>query len=353
MMDLENKKTNIIILVKIGTKSFIIFIFNFEYEFKFKICLCTIGKQENKYIIEFIQYYKDFGVDKIYLYDNNDENNEKFEDIISEYIKIGFVQIINVRGKRKIQFDAMRDCYKKNYKKYNWLIFYDIDEFLFLKNYTNIKKFLREPKFKKCQVIQLNWVMHTDNNLLYYNNQSLFLRFPEIGKSLNSSVDIKSMIRGKLNTDFYSIHYLSPGLVSCDGFGKQKDKYNYFSKNRDKKFYYIKMMRGDVATGSTRRFGIISNYFELNKKTLEKIIYIEKKTGLNLTELKKNIINNKTATRTKVIESRKTRGKNRGGNSRNKPQGRSTKTRTKITETRTTRGKSEDSNSRGKSKDTY
>ena len=309
----------------------IILIFNFENEFKFKICLCTIGKQENKYIIEFIQHYKNFGVDKIYLYDNNEENNEKFEDIISEYIKIGFVQIINVRGKRKIQFDAMRDCYKKNYKKYNWLIFYDIDEFLFLKNYTNIKKFLKEPKFKKCQVIQLNWVMHTDNNLLYYSNQSLFRRFPEIGESLNSSVDIKSMIRGKLNTDFYSIHYLSPGLVSCDGFGKQKDKYNYFSKNRDKKFYYInhfytksteefieKMMRGDVSTGSIRRFGIISNYFELNKKTLEKITYIEKKTGLNLTELKKNIINNKTTTKTKVNKTRITRGKSEGGNSRGK-----------------------------------
>ena len=88
-------------------------------------------------------------------------------------------------------------------------------------------------------MIQLNWVMHTDNYLLHCNNQSLFRRFPEIGENLNSSVDIKSLTRGKLNADFYSIHYLSPGLSSCDEFGKQKDKYNYFSKIGTKNFIIL------------------------------------------------------------------------------------------------------------------
>ena len=38
-----------------------------------KICICTLGKEENRYIREYVQHYKDYGVDKIYLYDNNDK----------------------------------------------------------------------------------------------------------------------------------------------------------------------------------------------------------------------------------------------------------------------------------------
>ena len=280
---------------------FIMYFLNiFIYNYRYKICLCTVGKQENKYILEYINYYKNFGVDKIFLYDNNEQNNEKFEDIIFDYIKDGFVELINYRGKKKVQLEAFNDCYQKNNKKYNWLIFYDIDEFLYLKNYNNIKDFLKESKFNKCQVIQLNWVIHTDNNLLYYHNKSVIERFPEIGKSLNNSIDLKSIIRGNLNIKITSIHYLSPNLISCDGFGNKKEVNNYLNQKRDKQFYFInhyytksteefieKMMKGCVWIGEPRRFGIVKNYFDINKITKEKIHFIENKTGLNLTKYKK------------------------------------------------------------------
>lgn len=272
----------------------------FIYNFRYKICLCTIGKQENKYILEYINYYKNFGVDKIFLYDNNEQNNEKFEEIIFDYINSGFVELINYRGKKEVQLEALNDCYKKNNKKYNWLIFYDIDEFLYLKNHNNIKNFLKEPKFNKCQIIQLNWVIHTDNNSLYYQNKSIIERFPEIGKSLNNSIDIKSIIRGNINIKITSTHYLSPKLIACDGFGNKKELNKYFSQKRDKQFYFInhyytksteefieKIMKGSVWTGESRRFGIVQNYFEINRITKEKINFIEDKTGINLTKYKK------------------------------------------------------------------
>ena len=37
-------------------------------------------------------------VDKIFLYDNNDINDERFEDVISDFIENGYVEIINYRG---------------------------------------------------------------------------------------------------------------------------------------------------------------------------------------------------------------------------------------------------------------
>ena len=61
-----------------------------------------------------------------------------------------------------------QECYEKNYKIYDWLLFFDIDEYIHLQNYQNIKYFLINKKFDKCQSIYLNWIIHTDNNLIYY-----------------------------------------------------------------------------------------------------------------------------------------------------------------------------------------
>ena len=126
---------------------FIIVIFqilNLILNGEIKVCLCTIGKNENKYVLEFVQHYKKYGIDKIYLYDNNDNNGEKFDEVLKDYIKNGFVEIINFRGSVAVQLKEYQDCYKNNYKKYDWLIFFDLDEYIFLNRYKNIKKFLNK-----------------------------------------------------------------------------------------------------------------------------------------------------------------------------------------------------------------
>ena len=74
---------------------FIILITNLK---KIKICICTIAKNENRYIKEYVEYYKKYGVDKIYLYDNNNPNSERFEEVIKEYIDQNYVEVNNWRG---------------------------------------------------------------------------------------------------------------------------------------------------------------------------------------------------------------------------------------------------------------
>ena len=120
-----------------------LYILTKKISYKIKVCICTIGKKENLYIREYIKYYKNLGIDKIYIYDNNEINGETFENVIFDYIKINYVNIINYRGYLKPQSKMMNTCYKMNYLKYDWIIFNDIDEFLYLKNYSNIKNFLK------------------------------------------------------------------------------------------------------------------------------------------------------------------------------------------------------------------
>ena len=215
----------IIIIFSLNKLNFLKFNLNKESIFlhllykkeKQKVCVCTLGKRENKYAREFVEHYKKYGIDKIIIYDNNDPKDEKFETVLSDYIKSKYVEIKNFRGKSKIQIKAMNDCYKNNYKKYDWFVMVDMDEFIFLDKYKSIKLFLRKRRFIKCYLIHLNRLFHTDNNQLYYKNKSLFQRFPEYKTKVTS---VKSIIRGNIsNMIIKHQHKINDRYKTCNGFG--------------------------------------------------------------------------------------------------------------------------------------
>lgn len=281
-------------------------IYNINNKTNINVCLCTIGKKENKYVREFVGHYKRLGVDKIFIYDNNDINDESFENVISDYIKSKYVELINYRGIDKAQKLSMNDCYNKNYLKYKWFIFYDMDEFLYLKNYTNIKSFLSENKFKKCKKIRLNLVYQTDNNFIFYQNESLLKRFPNFNHNIKTYI-VKSILRGNISgIKIYQVHYLNKKIIGCNGFGNIVNQTNSVADIIDLNYFYIKhyafksteefinkILRGDAIRGFKKKNILhkIDIYFRYNKITLEKIIFIEKKIGIRLDKFKKKIKN--------------------------------------------------------------
>ena len=250
-----------------------------------KVSICTLGKNENRYIREFIEYYKNYGIDQIFLYDNNDENGEKFEEVIKDFIDNGFVKILNFRGKKREQLNILNHCYLNNYEKFDWLIFYDIDEYINLHNYTNIKDFLNEKKFEKCQAIYLNWVIHTDNNLIHYQNKTLHERFPILESNARNNnkknyIPVKSIIKGGIpNMTMNCLHKLNSRLKSCNGFGV-KPKLLLYSMEPDFTYYFIdhfyfksleefteKLNRGSARTYNDTKMKLVkfNRYFEMNE----------------------------------------------------------------------------------------
>ena len=57
---------------------------NYEYF----CCFCSMGKQENLYARELINYYLNLGIKKLVLGDNNLPNTEKLSDVLQDYIKM-------------------------------------------------------------------------------------------------------------------------------------------------------------------------------------------------------------------------------------------------------------------------
>ena len=99
---------------------------------KLKFALCTIGKLENLYARDFIIYYLELGIDKIYIYDNNEINGEIFEDVVKDFIDNNYVEIINIRGNQNnnLQNNVYDNCYHDHINEYDWFLFFDFDEYL-------------------------------------------------------------------------------------------------------------------------------------------------------------------------------------------------------------------------------
>ena len=272
-------------------------IFNFYKKYiKIKVCLCTIGKRENLYIIEFVKHYKNLGYNHIFLYDNNDIDNERFDDVLNKYISHNFITIINYRGYRgkreSPQSEAYYDCYEKYNKYYDWLSFFDIDEFLELKPSQKINKFLNNKKYEKCQNIKINWLIYTDNDLLNFENKSIKKRFTKPNFNHSDNIHIKSTVKGKLPINYWrrmgNPHSSINNYISCSPTGKIINSRAFFNNPPDYKFailnhygtktieeycYKIKRGRADLKVffnyqSLKKRFDY---FFSINKKTNEKL----------------------------------------------------------------------------------
>jgi hypothetical protein len=200
---------------------FKIYIFQKNLIFNKDIALCVIAKNENLYIKEFVEYYKNLGIKKIYLYDNNDINDENFNIILNKYINSGFITIKNIRGKSKIQTLAYNHCYRTNVNKYSWFLFLDVDEFLFIKNNRTLKNFLSDDKFLNCNSIFINYNEYGDSDLLKYDDRPIFKRFTKSRYGICG----KSFTRGGIKNAKIGIH--KPLYINnyCNSDGESEELY--------------------------------------------------------------------------------------------------------------------------------
>ena len=268
--------------------------------------MCIIGKKENLYAKEFVNYYKNLGYNHIFIYDNNDVNDEKFEDVLRQEILDNFVTIIDYRGYRgkinRPQFDAYRDCYSKYSSEYDWLSFYDFDEFLYLRENKNIQEFLDQDKFKKCIDIKINWIVYSDNDLIYYEDKPIQERFttPLINDTENKH--IKSTVRGHLKNNYWSKmwnpHSSTGNYASCTATGSKTDSNSpfhtppnfegafikhYATKTIEEFLGKIKRGRSDLKVTFNKELwkDRINYFFGRNKKTKEKLDYIKKELNMS------------------------------------------------------------------------
>ena len=172
-----------------------------------KCVICAIAKNENDYINEWCKYHLNLGFDEIYIYDNNEINAEyignKIEDSIKEKV---FIIPANTLT-HGFQVKVYSEFYKKHITEFDWIGYFDIDEFVVLNNHKNIKDFLFTFK-QDIQTIRLNWQIYGDDGIL--NGDISVPVYKRIVKKLNHPYNWhgKCIVRGNIkDCHFISSHY--------------------------------------------------------------------------------------------------------------------------------------------------
>lgn len=158
------------------------------------IALVCIAKNEDKYIEEWIQYNLYLGFDHIFIYQNDWSYN-----IDSPFItNIPF----NGTGMQENAYNNFLEYYSKGY---DWVAFFDVDEFLVLKKHNDVKSFLKD--YSEYNGVAINWYLFGDNNLKEpTNDYSVLKRFTKRRKVMDKHV--KCIVKTNLNAK-YAIHNFS------------------------------------------------------------------------------------------------------------------------------------------------
>lgn len=255
-----------------------------------KVLLCAIGKLENDYILEWVEHYKSYHFDNICLYDNNDIDGERFEDVIQQHIDDGFVIMRDVRGKQTYQISSYNMCYDEFKDKYEFIAFFDIDEFIRLspKYCNDIHNFVSDKMFSRFNMIRICWENFDDNGhtCVVDGNYSIS-RFTHHTNGNNQSKAIIRTTVPKLNTT--SPHILSDKtkFFPCNAVGKKCSleilmKEGTTIMNANLSHYRFKTIEEYVTKKMVRLWPTkycnngkgklnLDFFFQYNKKTPEKV----------------------------------------------------------------------------------
>ena len=143
-----------------------------------KVAICAIGRNENRYAVEWVEHYKKLGVSKIFVYDNYFNDEEPLAVTLKKYEDAGFVEILPIPNRKGMQHRAYEHCYKLHGDEYAWIGFLDFDEYLRWEGRKKIETMFQ--KYNDADCVLVNWRLFTDSGLTHYDPRPLKERFTEV-----------------------------------------------------------------------------------------------------------------------------------------------------------------------------
>ena len=271
-----------------------------------KTLLCCIGRRENDYIREFVEYNKVLGFTNICLYDNNYDGEEDFHDVIGDYISDGYVILKDYRNRKVCQLDAYNECYKTYGNDYDWIAFFDIDEFMFINCNKTLGEYLARPEFIEYDMIHINWLLFGDGGQIKSDGRGLLQRISQpldINQttlySFPDNFHCKSIIRGGLAEVKWNCtpHTPTNGIKCCNSYGLPCDgnspftPYDYRNAGlrhfitKTAEEYVNKVKKGFPDANPTTKEKMVKTFFDMNEVTAEKVAIFKEKNGIDMSYL--------------------------------------------------------------------
>lgn len=206
-------KKNVFILFFFFCISFHLGVEGKEKSYKYKLAICAIFQNEAPYMKEWIEFHRLLGVEHFFLY--NDKSEDHYMEVLQPYINEGVVDLFQCAPKKscllvdhdEMQGKAYMDCIKKNKNTIEWIIFIDLDEFIFPTKDNNLYHFLKA--YKKHPALIVHWQLFGTSNLEKIPKDKLMIEVLTKQSEINFSKNryIKSIVQPSKVHKFFNPHY--------------------------------------------------------------------------------------------------------------------------------------------------
>lgn len=264
-----------------------------------KVALCCIGKNEKLYIADYVKHYKSIGFTNVIFHDNNNVGDDSQKEALKPYIDEGFVIYKDCRGMKSYQIRCYEKCYSDYHNDYDYMCFYDCDEYLVMDDkFKNISDLL--DIYGDANAIYFNWRMMDDNDLLRYERKPVIERFTR-GVDNADNKHIKAMLKCTLvppirfanphnirrcGSEVKCVYSDGSRGISSSPFHTPPSYANAYIKHfyslTAQEFAMRRLNRGNADSGIKHTKEDIANqFFHINKKTEEKQKMIDYVSTMN------------------------------------------------------------------------
>lgn len=257
-------------------------------DFEDELAVVAIAKNEAFYIREWIAYYKAVGVTKIYLYDN--ESEDQLLDTVRDFMEEGTVVYNYFPGKSR-QLEAYNDAVKKYGGTARYMAFVDCDEFLVPTADRPLPEVVSELLLQVPNAggLGVNWALYGSSGFEKRQTGLITATYLQRGEDFAwQNFHVKTIVNPRLVKDYISPHFplYVTGAWSVDSKGhRQRLWYNhdvdfgmircnhYFCKSREE--FAAKQSRGMADRQEKYDFHKFEEY-DLNEKRDDNMLrYVE------------------------------------------------------------------------------
>jgi hypothetical protein len=155
-----------------------------------KVIVFTNARDE-PHILEWISHYLNLGFDHVFVYDHKSEVPISSLIAPKNHSKISPVNRITVIRLDNDIPDMKSSLMKRaidisRQKGFDWMLYVDADEFLYLKNAVNVKSFL--ANYSEYHQVGINWLIFGSNFMNTEPKGSLLQKYTRSGSVLNKHI---------------------------------------------------------------------------------------------------------------------------------------------------------------------
>ena len=183
-----------------------------EKQPRYYLGLCAIAKDETPYLREWVAYHHYIGFEKIYIYDNG--SVVPVRETLAGLSGKDILTVYDMPGDA-MQLPAYTHCLRQHGQECMWLAFFDLDEFLYLKEDADARILLRD--YESFSGLALHWDMFSSSGHLSHPGG---MAMEQYRQSIGASSYCKSIVQPSTVRSPISPHhfwYTSGCAVATDG----------------------------------------------------------------------------------------------------------------------------------------